>query len=411
MQTTRKTLIVSSWAPPLSGGSSTLLTRLFSYFPADTYAVLTDSADRFTGATSGAWLPVTYYFRGAAEGYRPTEAANLVQAMASRAKANLGRRVIRRATRVFDEAADVLLRMNPLRDQVLKVAQRENAEIILGTSGEPTFLVASYLAARASRRLLYVFLFDIFAQNGMSQPKRMLAQRMEADIVKYASKVFVLNPRASDYYHTKYAVRPIVVPNPAQIPAELPDTPAPRPDPLIVYTGAVYFAQQDALQNLVQALKLVPRSRLQIYTAASESQLRRYGLVSEQVTQHFAAEKDIPAVQAQADILFLPLAFKTIAPLVIETALPAKTPEYMASGIPILVHAPYTTYLVEYARKEQWGLVVDVNEPQPLADAIKTLSSDISLRRTLAKRAFEVARERHDQASISAAYWEHFRCD
>jgi glycosyltransferase involved in cell wall biosynthesis len=373
--------------------------------------MLTDSPDRFVGAISGAWLTATYYFRGVSKGYRPAEAADLVRAMAGRAKANLARRAMRRATRVFDDAADVLLRVRPLRDQVLKVAQEENAEVILGTSGEPTFLVASYLAAKTSQRLFYVFLFDIFAENGLSQPKRVLARRMEEEIVKYAAKVFVLNQRASDYYEAKYGIRPIVVPNPAPVAAELPDTPKPRTEPVIVYTGAVYFAQQDALQNLVQALKLVPGTSLRIFTGASDRQLRRYGLMSEQVSLHFAPEKDIPAVQAQADILFLPLAFKSIAPLVIETALPAKTPEYMASGIPILVHAPATTYLAEYARQEGWGLVVDVNEPEPLASAITALSTDISLRRKLAVRAYEVARKSHDQAQIATAYWEHFRSD
>jgi glycosyltransferase involved in cell wall biosynthesis len=395
----------------MPGGSSTLLSRLLTDFPADSYALLTESRDQFAGAISGEWLPATYYFRGAQGGRLAADAAELIRSTAGGVKVSLGRRILRRATRVFDEAADVLVRMEPLRDQVLKVAQQENADIILATSGEPTFLVAAYLAAEASHRTLYVFLFDLFAENGYSQPKRVLARHMEGEIVKYAKKVFVLNQRASDYYYDRYGVRPIVVPNPVTIPQRLPDTPAPRAEPLIVYTGAVYFAQQDSLNNLVQALKLVPGSHLQIFTGAARRQLERYGLLTDQVSVHFAPERDIPAIQARADVLFLPLAFKSNAPLVIDTALPAKTPEYMISGIPILVHAPPTTYLVEYARQDGWGLVVDVNDPDLLAEAVRALSTDTNLRRRLAARAYEVARKNHEQASIATAYWEHFRGD
>src|ERR1700682_5660427 len=98
MQTTRKTLIVSSWAPPLPGGSSTLLSRLLTYFPADSYAVLTDSRDRFVGATSGSWLPANYYFRGESSARLPAEARDLVQSTPVRTRPNLGRRALRRGT-------------------------------------------------------------------------------------------------------------------------------------------------------------------------------------------------------------------------------------------------------------------------------------------------------------------------
>ena len=72
----------------------------------------------------------------------------------------------------------------------------------------------------------------------------------------------------------------------------------------------------------------------------------------------------------------------------------------MAAGTPILVYAPEGTALSKYANREGWGYVVLQNNMNALADAIKALYSDESLRRKIGTRAKEQARINHDADKV-----------
>jgi glycosyltransferase involved in cell wall biosynthesis len=61
------------------------------------------------------------------------------------------------------------------------------------------------------------------------------------------------------------------------------------------------------------------------------------------------------------------------------------------------VHAPADSFLAWYFRRYECGLVVDRNEPEAVAKALRRLIADPALRRALADRAWERA-----QADFSA---------
>ena len=92
----------------------------------------------------------------------------------------------------------------------------------------------------------------------------------------------------------------------------------------------------------------------------------------------------------------------------IRTALPGKTAEYMVSGTPILVHAPPYAYISRYAREAGWGYVVDSPDPDRLAEAIRRLLSDFSLRTRLTEAAYREASANLDLSLIAARYAEYF---
>ena len=59
----KKTLVVSSYAPPNRGGSPVYLGRLLKFFPKGSYAIFTKEISAFSkDFKSGVWLPVNYYF-------------------------------------------------------------------------------------------------------------------------------------------------------------------------------------------------------------------------------------------------------------------------------------------------------------------------------------------------------------
>jgi glycosyltransferase involved in cell wall biosynthesis len=66
--------------------------------------------------------------------------------------------------------------------------------------------------------------------------------------------------------------------------------------------------------------------------------------------------------------------------------------EYLASGRPIIAHAPPDSFVSWYFRKHDCGIVVDQNNSQVLADAIDRLLADDQLRRRISENARTRAR-------------------
>ena len=96
----------------------------------------------------------------------------------------------------------------------------------------------------------------------------------------------------------------------------------------IVYTGAVYGAQCDAIRNLLAAIELLDQLnvKLHLYTAQSSRSLAKMGIQGPVVYHKHQALSAMPDIQQQADLLFLPLSFNSPYPVeVIRTSAPGKT--------------------------------------------------------------------------------------
>jgi glycosyltransferase involved in cell wall biosynthesis len=89
--------------------------------------------------------------------------------------------------------------------------------------------------------------------------------------------------------------------------------------------------------------------------------------------------------------------------------MPGKMGEYLASGRPILVHAPADSFIAWYFRHHECGLVVDENDPARLAQAIDSLLNDADLRKTIGARARDRAIADFDQVKEQARFIELLR--
>lgn len=403
----KKTLVISAWAPPITGGSPTIISKLLSRFPKGSYIFFTCEKEKFDGALSGNWLPTRYYFAG-------DEKFEIKFPKIMPTKKHLTQRIskqsllLQRVLRPVYELREATGKIFRLKKQVVKIINSEKPDLLLGTSDDGIFLITSYLAAKESKKPLYIHLLDLYAHNNYSLIKKVLALYFEGRILRYADKVFVTNEKTKSYYEKLYGIHPIVIKHITKIP-DIVTAKEVSENPLILYTGAVYWAQNDAVYNLVQALKHIPEARLKIYSGTTKSQLARLGIWSDQISLSFSKDTEIQEEQSKADILFLPMGFNTPAQEIVRTAAPGKMPEYLVSGVPILVHAAPDDYIAEYATKEGWGLVVDKNDPDVLAAGIKKLLTNKALRERLVKRAFEVAKTYHDQDKVIPFYMSHFQ--
>jgi glycosyltransferase involved in cell wall biosynthesis len=277
-------------------------------------------------------------------------------------------------------------------------------------------LLGWMLARRLNVPLTFI-LFDLY-QGSRHGLYKMVARALEPALFRQAKRIIFLHEGLRRYYAERYRAYDKAEWKTIRHPLDLEWYRRASADSLhkgsaddpcrVVFTGSVYYAQRDAVQRMCDAVNGMPPGTVffEIYTHTPRNSLNLTGIEGLNVRVDRRPRDEMPGIQASADILFLPLAFHSTRPEVVQTALPAKYPEYLASGVPILVHAPPWSWLAQLARKEGFAYVVDVDDVQRLRNAVRTLATDVSLRAALSSRAREVAKQ-HDHIKISNQFKHH----
>jgi glycosyltransferase involved in cell wall biosynthesis len=279
--------------------------------------------------------------------------------------------------------------------QIEDIARRESCRLLLACTGDLFDLPASHRAARRLKIALVAYVFDDFAYQ-WSGTHRALARRLEPPIMRQAAAVIVPNEFMRDEYRRRLGIESVIVRNPCILPDldALDRQARPRPEKTIVYTGSIYHAHFDAFRNLVRALEASRRSdlKLVIYTSQPPSDLAAHGILGPCVEVHGqVGEDEAQRVVRSADLLFLPLAFRSAIPEVIKTSAPGKLGDYLAAGRPLLVHAPDDSFVSWYVRDRDSGVVVGEDDAGALGRALTRLLDDEALRRRLGEAARKAA--------------------
>jgi glycosyltransferase involved in cell wall biosynthesis len=291
--------------------------------------------------------------------------------------------------------------------RVAEILRRENCGALVACTGgwDCLNMPAGYLAARMTGVPYYAYIFDYYSKQ-WEGPNHWgngdyvgLARRLEARLLKGAAGVIAPNEFLCDALREQYSIAPTVIHNPCDL-SHYEMTYSKRPvgeggEVKIVYTGDIYEAHFDAFANLMDAVRLTGRDdvRLHAYTIRSAEYLREHGVEGPIVLHPHAPNDSMPEVQRGADVLFLALAFHPPYPEGNRTAAPGKTGEYLASGRPVLVHAPQDSFIAWYFRTHDCGLVVDKDDPAEVALGLERLIEDEPLRRRLVSNALVRARE------------------
>jgi glycosyltransferase involved in cell wall biosynthesis len=177
-----------------------------------------------------------------------------------------------------------------------------------------------------------------------------------------------------------------------------------RGQPAVVFTGAIYDAQAEGVRRLMDALESDELAQLDprvyLLTQSRPADLSQWGICpSDRVTVAASTRLGARAAQRAADVLFLPIAFDTKRD-VRRTASPSKLPEYLASGVPILVYAPPDSFIAKYALAKGFAEVVTVADADELARALRRVASNDALRTELLRRARETLRQ-HDASVVA----------
>ncbi len=374
-----KILFISHCVPPIPFGPSALFLRLFKYFPGDSYVVLTSRYEKKIDTMGlGDKLQCKYYYAGQTILGDYTRWSSIREWLDVIAMVVKGLAIIRK-----EKITDLMV--HPI-------------------SGN--FLLASYILHRITRIPLYIYALDLYTAAQTYRIRKLMSVPIEKAVMKVAKKVFVMSEALRDFYGNKYDFEPVLLPHPielksynTQIVKNMKKARSGRK--VIAFTGMIYEAQLDALQNFAGAVNGMSEVEFHIYSHRVTSKLISLGLSGNNIIHHgYVEQSKIADIQRDADILFLPMAFNSPYPDIIKTASPAKLPEYLASGTPILVHAPEYAYISWYARKYGWGLVVDKPNLELLREAVEVLLRDDFLKEKLVQNAFNTVKM-HDEVSVS----------
>jgi Glycosyltransferase Family 4/Glycosyl transferases group 1 len=396
--------VLSHTLPGSPWGQGIVLQRVLGGFSADDYCLLSrqdhrsvaDAARRLASGDGAGAQPAHAYAVG--ESWRQ---------LAS------GPGLIRAVARM----TGVMLRV-PLRAaRIRRVLRLERPDALVVCSGDLVDLPAGFLAARATGIPLLAYVFDDYANQHYRRAERAVARVFERLVLRRARAIVVPNEFMAAVYAARYAVTPRIVRNAIDDVHFTVEPQAAWPqaaeDVRIVYTGSVYQAQADSLACFTQALGLWSRPErvgLHVYCGETQAGLARFGVPARGYTVHQqVASERVPCLLRKADVLFLPLAFASGIPEVIRTSAPAKLGEYLASGVPLLVHAPPDSFVTWYVRKHDCGVVCDTADPVALLSRLERLLDDPELRRTTTANAVRCARRDFDVETARASFAQALR--
>jgi glycosyltransferase involved in cell wall biosynthesis len=361
-------MVVSRGFPPRVGGSAILLANLLRDYPGRVSAAAGFSRYNREDAAFIAPCPTAYL-----------EPPRI--------------RMLELACDRFVERFSSLVRAF-LRRQV----RRRRPDIIMGAFPVVDFFVPAYQSGIP----FYAHMHDLWEENypNPASHRARMAARWERQILTSSRRVLCMTAMQRELYTRKYGITPDLLPHTiptgvlAHAPTGLRLPTLSRPTALFV--GACSEGMNlDALRVLAKAADLLPPEYdVLMCTSVSRETLAQTGVSSPRVQVHWKSRSEVLLLQSAVHVLIAPLSHKNGAMEEVRTVFSTKLLEYLISGRPILVFAPADSFHARSAREGGWGLVVDEDSPEALAQGIQRLTSDQALATAVVRGALAESRRR-----------------
>ena len=301
---------------------------------------------------------------------------------------------------------------------IARIVKRRGCQSIVAcTGGDLVDLPAAVEAGRLTGLPTFLYYFDdyriqwTFIDGRWSREiTAQLRDRAEPHVLRLAGGVITPNETLADDVRRRTDTPVRIVRNPVDtgnyrvLRDRLEKPPLTTDRPLrIVYTGSIYAAQADSLRRLCESIDLLRRRgismQLHTYGPPPRQEIRAV-LPVDQIHFHPAVSPvEAAEVQVQADLLFLPLSFDCEYPELIRTSAPGKFGEYLASGTPVVVHAPPGSFPVTFATNHRCAASCDRPESRQLAETLAGLIETPAAAEETCRRAIAVAEDFAEQVN------------
>jgi glycosyltransferase involved in cell wall biosynthesis len=381
-----KWVAVTAYFPPIVGGSSTVAANLISTFRPETVRVISERPATL-GGRHGAEPP-------------PGVAITRFGLPAALHRLPFAKYWIRWGRYALVPA---------VRRAVLDAVEAGAQRIVAWYPSWP-FLLAAVQAAHLAR--LPCFTYHMDAPVPWQQafwPDRYFLRRRQGPLLQAAAGRLVISEALADDFQQRFQLSSTVIRHGLDLrlypPAE--PSPAAANGPLrLVHTGVVEHLQYESLRRIIDAVAQCPELQAQVIlsTPNRREDLAACGLAQPHVEIVALPTPEVRALQRSASVLLAVLPFFGQIKALDLTAFPTKLVEYMAAGVPILVHAPPESFLARHVRQYQYAWLVDRPDPAVLIAALKALRADATLRRQLAQRARQTAEQLYALPRVAQAF-------
>ena len=257
---------------------------------------------------------------------------------------------------------------------LVRLIGRHGVDQLVVCSGDPYLIPIGVMAGRITGKRIIVYLFDHYSEQWKMEDIYSIVKRTEPWVLNRSDLIVVPNEFLETEIAGLSSTPTVLIRNPigGDDRIRAPVRKQIGTDVSIVYTGTVYHAHFDAIRNLLAAIDMI-RDRsitLHIHTHQSREDLEEHGISGRVIVHPFVGGDEILSIQANADLLFLPLSFESQQSTVMRTSAPGKMGEYLSSGNLILVHAPKDTFLSWFFRKNHCGVVCSDSDPSALAQQL-----------------------------------------
>lgn len=179
-------------------------------------------------------------------------------------------------------------------------------------------------------------------------------------------------------------------------------------NPSILYAGRTGIGLDQSLEIFSRAISLVNRKlqtklRLVLQTEEKPPWIEKYTCVEH---RYFVPYQELPRQFAKADFLLMPYDFSNTSLNYLQYSMPTKVPEYMISGTPIIIFAPESTAVAQYAKKFGWAKLITQNDVNEISKSIELLLGHQEQRRALASKAINLAEKNHNLRQVNKEFRE-----
>lgn len=386
-------LLVSHTVPPSWSGQAVILDRLLRRLPEDSFVICCtgeDPRETRTRATEGLGAPFAVLDR------RLPPARPVSPLLAVLFRRWRGFRVV-----WFGTVCHVR------GHAIARIAADNNCDRIVGCTGDLADPASAFVAAKRIRVVFLPYYFDDYVEQWPSEADRETAQRVERKFAAASCRAIVPNPFMAEALSERASIHSTVIPNACSGGAGRPLTErSPGTPGIVLYSGAVYHVNNNALCSLAEAVQALgpDRALLRVFTAQSKDALAAAGLHGSHVDIHdHVPAQDITDHQRAADVLVIALNAGGPSAGVVRTSMPAKLGDYLSSGTPILAIAPQDSFVGWYLKEHRCGAVAEPGDTEAVQTALSRMLDDEDLRASVSTAARRCAERDFDAAAGAIA--------
>lgn len=257
--------------------------------------------------------------------------------------------------------------------RLARLARKVDARVIIGSHPTRHLLEISRLAAVRTKIPWIAYLHDTFAEATAGLPDAERLRRVQEAVFAESSHILVMSEGMSDLYRRKHGglkTTPLEHIYPLPIRDELP---APPKERKIFWAGNVYVINACSFSRVAKAARKAGMP-VSMTSPKSLTTIGAMGIDTSSIERAYYPDwSEYLSALSEHEILLLALDWPDESDMhrdELATIFPTKTPEYLASGRPILVHCPEDYFLARFFRDHDCGTVVSERSVEAVCEAI-----------------------------------------